>query len=140
MIQVTPAISLDENTIDFDFVRASGPGGQNVNKVASAVQLRFHLSEADLPFDVVERLRRLAKKRITTEGALIIEARRYREQERNRQDALNRLIELIRRAAEKPKPRRQTKPTQAAKARRLESKRQRSRTKRLRRLVDRSKE
>jgi ribosome-associated protein len=137
MIQVTSTISLAENTIDFDFVRASGPGGQNVNKVASAVQLRFHINKADLPGDVEERLRRLAKKRITDEGALIIEARRYREQERNRQDALNRLVELIRRAAEKPKPRRKTRPTQAATERRLKSKRQRSQIKHLRSPVDR---
>jgi len=137
MIEVTPDISIDERDIQLDFIRASGPGGQNVNKVASAVQLRYDVNGASLPDDVRERLTRLAGKRMTEDGMLIIEARRYRNQERNRQDAINRLVELVRKATEKPKPRRRTKPTEASKARRLETKRRRSKTKRQRGLVDR---
>ena len=133
MIPITPAIALDENEIQYEFVRASGPGGQNVNKVATAVQLRFDVANSSLPTDVRERLTRLAGKRLTDEGILILEAQRYRTQERNRQDALDRLVALIRRATEKPKPRRQTQPTLASQQRRLESKRRHSGIKRTRR-------
>lgn len=136
MIEVTPTISIEENNIQYEFVRASGPGGQNVNKVATAVQLRFDVSQAGLPGDVRERLIQQAGKRMTGDGVLIIEARRFRDQESNRRDALNRLIALIRKAAKKPKIRRKTKPTAQSRVRRLDSKRRRSQTKRSRRSVN----
>ncbi|MEE9465373.1 MAG: alternative ribosome rescue aminoacyl-tRNA hydrolase ArfB [Candidatus Neomarinimicrobiota bacterium] len=134
MIQITPSIAISESEIREEFIRASGPGGQNVNKVASAVQLRFNVTQSpSLPDDVRERLLRLARKRINAAGILIIEARRYRTQAQNRKDALDRLIALIRRTAQPPKSRIKTKPTRASKERRLEAKRQRSNIKRLRR-------
>ncbi len=136
MIHITPAISIDEREIQEDFVRASGPGGQNVNKVATAVQIRFHVADSpSLPEDVRKRLIRISGRRITEDGLLIIDARRFRTQKRNRQDAINRLVELIRKAAERPKPRRKTKPTPAARARRLDAKHRRKETKRMRRHV-----
>jgi ribosome-associated protein len=136
LIQVTPAISIAESEIQEHFIRASGPGGQNVNKVATAVQLRFNVAGSlSLPHDVRERLVRLAGRRVTEGGILIIEARRFRTQEQNRRDAVDRLIRLIQTAAEKPKPRRKTRPTVASKKRRLDTKRQRSEKKRLRRSV-----
>ncbi len=134
MIQVTPAISIDENELQFDYIRASGPGGQNVNKVSSAVQLRFDvLQSPSLPAEVRARLARLAGKRLTSEGVLVIDARRFRTQEQNRQDAANRLVELIRQAAHKPKRRVATRPTAASKQKRLEAKRKRGMIKSLRR-------
>jgi len=136
MIQVTDTIAIEEQELHEEFVRASGPGGQNVNKVSSAVQLRFDVTRSpSLPDDVRERLIRLGGKRVTEEGVLIIDARRYRSQDRNRQDARERLVEMIRRAAETPKARRETKPGRAAKTRRLESKRRQADKKRLRRLL-----
>jgi ribosome-associated protein len=133
VIQVTPTLSIDESEIQISFVQASGPGGQNVNKVATAVQLRFDVAGSpSLPPGVRERLYKIAGRNITKEGWLVIDARRFRTQERNRQDAVNRLIEWIRAAARKPKPRRQTKPSRKARERRLESKRRRSDVKRLR--------
>ena len=134
MIQITPTINIDEHELQLEFVRASGPGGQKVNKVATAVQLRFDvINSPSLPDDVRTRLIRIAGKRMTEDGVLVIEAKRYRTQDRNRKDAIDRLISLIQKAAVQPKPRRKTKPTLASKERRLENKRRRSETKRRRR-------
>ena len=133
MIVVTPRIVLDERELEETFVRASGPGGQNVNKLSTAVQLRFDVRRSpSLPDDVRARLERLAGSRLTGEGVLIIVAQRHRTQERNREDARERLLDLIRRAAVAPTPRRPTKPTLASKRRRLDSKARRSRVKSLR--------
>jgi ribosome-associated protein len=133
MIRINPQIELDEREIQEDFVRASGPGGQNVNKVSTAVQLRFDVARSpSLPEPVRARLATLAGRRLTRDGVLIIEAERYRSQRRNRDDALERLIELIREACEVDKPRRPTRPTLASKKRRLESKQRQGETKKLR--------
>jgi ribosome-associated protein len=133
MIRVNARIVLDEREIQEDFVRASGPGGQNVNKVSTAVQLRFDVARSpSLPQAVRERLLVLAGRRLTQDGVLILSAERYRSQRRNRDDALERLLELIREACEVETPRRPTRPTLASKKRRLESKQRRGETKKLR--------
>jgi ribosome-associated protein len=134
MIEITPTLSLDENELQFEFVHASGPGGQNVNKVATAVQLRFNVKTSpSLPEEVRRRLIALAGRRISGDGFLIIDARGFRSQAQNREEAVERLVRLIRRACARPKLRRPTRPTLASKQRRLESKRRRSEIKRLRR-------
>jgi ribosome-associated protein len=136
MIQITPDIIIDKKEIREDFIRASGPGGQNVNKVATAVKLRFDVSHSPSLTDAVrKRILSLAGRRATGDGIVIIDARRFRTQERNRQDAMDRLVGLIRKAAEEPKVRRKTRPSPASKERRLENKHRHSETKRLRSSV-----
>ena len=139
MIEITPTLAIDESEVDLSFVQASGPGGQNVNKAATAVQLRFDVAGSpSLPEDVRQRLIHLAGKRITSDGVLVIDARQFRTQERNRQEALERLVELIQQAARQPRKRAKTQPSLRAKRRRLEQKRRRSQVKRLRGRVSRT--
>jgi ribosome-associated protein len=134
MIRVTAQINIDEREIEENFVRASGPGGQNVNKLSTAVQLRFDVrGSPSLPAEVRARLERLAGARLTRDGVLVIIAQRHRTQARNREDALDRLIVLIRQAAIAPRPRRSTRPSKAARQRRVDTKKRRSSLKRLRR-------
>jgi len=136
MITITDTLSLDEGEISESFIRASGPGGQNVNKVASAVQLRFDVRQSpSLPPPVRERLERLAGRRVSLDGILVITAQRFRSQERNRADALQRLVALITRAATPPPPRRATRPSAAARQRRLAAKAQRARLKQQRAVI-----
>jgi ribosome-associated protein len=133
---VSPDLVIDERELEERFIRASGPGGQNVNKVATAVQIRFDVRRSpSLPEAVRERLLRIAGSRVSAEGILTIEARRFRTQERNREDARERLVTLIRRAAEAPKPRHATRPTAGSQVRRLESKRHRGELKASRRTL-----
>lgn len=136
MIEVTPTLKIDESEIQYDFIRASGPGGQNVNKVASSVQLRFDVrNSSSLEPAVKERLIKLAGSRVTEDGILIIEAKRYRTQEQNRFDATQRLITWIQKALEKPKERKATRPSVTAKAARVGDKKKHGEVKRIRRYV-----
>ncbi|MCB2204124.1 aminoacyl-tRNA hydrolase [bacterium] len=133
MLAITADIHIPDSELEESFVRSSGPGGQNVNKVATAVQLRFDVQHSpSLPEDVRERLLKMEKNRINEEGVLIIEARRYRSQERNRQDARDRLARAIHHALSPPKPRKKTRPTRASNLKRLEDKKRRSEKKKLR--------
>jgi ribosome-associated protein len=132
MLRITPSISIDDNHLEISFVRASGPGGQNVNKLETAAQLRYDTRRAALPPDMEARLIALAGQRMTKDGVIVIHAQRYRTQERNRQDAIDRLVDLFRDAAVRPKPRRATRPTLGSKQRRLEGKKRRGDVKALR--------
>jgi ribosome-associated protein len=136
MIEVTPSVSIDDSDIQVDFMRASGPGGQNVNKVATSVKLRFDIRHTPSLYpDVKERLIKLAGSRVTEEGTLVIEAKRYRTQEQNRVDAVQRLVTLIQKALEKPKVRRETRPSASARAGRVDEKKKRGEIKRIRRFT-----
>ncbi len=135
MIEISSSVRIEDSEIQYDFIRASGPGGQNVNKVASSVQLRFDVRNSPSLYpDVKERLIKLAGSRMTDEGVLIIEAKRYRTQEQNRFDAIQRLITLIQKALEKPKVRRATRPSVTAKAARVGDKKKHGEIKRTRRF------
>ncbi len=126
MLRISRDLTIDESDVDISFVRASGPGGQNVNKLATAAQLRFDTRRIALSDEAAARLERLAGQRMTKDGVIVIHAQRFRTQERNRSDAMERLVELLREAMTRPIPRRPTRPTLASKARRLEGKKRRS--------------
>ena len=132
MLEITPTFFMDERELHFEYIRASGPGGQNVNKVATAVQMRFDIANSALASDIKGRLLRLAGNRVTADGVLMIEAKHFRTQEQNREDATQRFVDLIRRALIKPKPRKKTKPSAASKERRLKSKKVKGEIKKIR--------
>jgi ribosome-associated protein len=135
MIIITENISINENELKFSFVHSSGPGGQNVNKVATAVQLKFNVNNSSLNKDIKERLIKRNKKKLSKDLTLTIDARKYRSQEKNKQDAIARLVKLIAHASEKPKKRKKTKPTQSANLKRLETKRKKSNLKKDRQAI-----
>jgi ribosome-associated protein len=136
MLKVSPSIEINEEEIKVDFIRASGPGGQNVNKVSSAVQLRFNIIKSpSLEAELKERLIKIAGNRVNEEGILVIEAKRYRTQEQNRFDAIQRLIAWIQKASEKPKLRKPTRPSVTARAARIGDKKKRGEIKRIRRYI-----
>ena len=137
MLQITSSISIPDSELTFTFVRSSGPGGQNVNKVATAAQLRFDVRNSpSLPVDIKERLIKLAGTRMTQDGMLVIEAKRHRTQEQNRADALLRLTGLLEKAARRPRVRHATRPSQAARVKRIESKKKRGAVKKQRQSID----
>ena len=139
MIAIAPDISISEDEIQIQFIRASGPGGQHVNKTATAVQLRFDIKNSlSLPDDIRQRLLRFRDRRITADGVLVITARRFRSQDQNRQDAVQRLIDLVQKSTEKPARRRKTKPSRASIKRRLEGKRRHGAKKGMRKRISRS--
>ncbi|MGA7192621.1 MAG: alternative ribosome rescue aminoacyl-tRNA hydrolase ArfB [Anaerolineales bacterium] len=133
MLEITPFLTIDERELHFEYIRASGPGGQNVNKVATAVQLRFDLGHSSLPENLKARLIKVEAKRISNDGTLIIEAKRFRTQEQNRQDATRKFIALLRKASQEPKHRKKTKPTKASREKRLKTKKRISEIKKNRR-------
>jgi ribosome-associated protein len=138
MIRITDSIAIDEDELAWSFTRASGPGGQNVNKVSTAVELRFNVEQAFLPLDMKARLRLIAGRQLTQEGVLLVTAQETRSQERNREIALQKLVELLRKAAQQPKRRIATRPTRASKTRRLDAKARHARTKKMRRALPES--
>lgn len=136
MLQLTPSIAIEEDELDWQPIRAQGAGGQNVNKVSSAMHLRFDIARSSLPDDIKQRLLAMRDQRLSASGVLVIKAQRFRTQEKNRQDALDRLAELVSEAGRVRKSRRPTKPTRASQKRRMDSKTRRGQTKRLRRSID----
>ena len=141
MIKINPSIYLDENELNFSFIKASGPGGQNVNKVATSAQLKFDVKNSSaLSEEIKEKLVKIAGKKMTSKGILIIEAKRFRTQERNKDDALNRLINLIILASKVKKKRKKTKPTKASSEKRIDIKKQKSAKKQLRKRVSKNTE
>ena len=132
MLEITPDVQIDERDLQIDFIRASGPGGQNVNKVATAVQLRFDVSGSSLPEEAKARFLQLAGKRMSGEGIFVLEAKRFRTQEQNRADAIQRFVDLVKKSFEEPRARKKTKPTRASREARLQEKRRKGEIKRLR--------